>query len=127
MTGPRASLARLKKVRAWEYAVRFVFGGAVTAIAGWLGQRYGVAVGGMFLAFPAILPASLTLVEQHDGRHDALEDARGGRVGALALACFALVVTASADRWPPPIFLAVALGAWILAAIALWRILLARR
>ena len=49
-------------------------------------------MGGMFLAFPAILPASLTLVKRHDSRADALDDARGGRVAAIALACFAVAV-----------------------------------
>lgn len=127
MTGPQASLTKLKQVRAWEYAVRFVFGGAVTAMAGWIGARYGAAVGGMFLAFPAILPASLTLVQQHSGRREAIDDARGGRVGTLALASFALIVTVSVARWPLALSLVLALATWTAVAIAAWQVLLSRR
>jgi hypothetical protein len=127
MTRPHASLAKLGKLRAWEYALRFVFGGAVTAIAGWLGAEYGLAVGGMFLAFPAILPASLTLVRQHDGRREALDNARGGRVAVVALACFASVVAASAEHLPLVVFLALALALWLAVAIALWWLWLAPR
>ena len=126
MTAPRATLAGLKKPHAWEYAVRFLFGGSVTAFSGWIGQRYGYAIGGLFLAFPAIMPASLTLIRRHDGRREALDDARGGRVGALALACFALIVTTSAEHLPSPIVLMVALVGWITVAVVLWRVLLAR-
>ncbi|HEY6180365.1 MAG TPA: DUF3147 family protein, partial [Kofleriaceae bacterium] len=120
MTWPHASLAGLKKLRAWEYIARFVFGGVVTAIAGWIAKRYGLAAGGMFLAFPAILPASLTLVQQHGGRRDALDDARGGRLGAVALGCFALVVAACAERAPLALCLLAALAAWTVVAIVLW-------
>ncbi len=69
----------------WEYILRFVFGGAITVATGLVASHYGPAVGGMFLAFPAILPASLTLVERHDGRAGATDNARGARLGALAL------------------------------------------
>ena len=126
MMRPRASLSGLKKTRAWEYAVRFVFGGVITALAGWVGARHGPAVGGMMLAFPAILPASLTLVKRHDGRQHALDDARGSRVGAVALAAFAVVVAVTAERWPAALFLPIALAVWTAIACALWRVLLAR-
>lgn len=124
MTLPRASLARLKKLRAWEYFVRFAFGGAVTAIAGLVAARWGLAIGGMFLAFPAILPASLTLVKRHGGRGAAIDDARGGRVGTLGLAGFAAVVAASATALPPAACLALATAAWLAIAVLAWRILL---
>jgi hypothetical protein len=127
MTGPRASLSKLKKLRAWEYLVRFAFGGAVTALAGWIGGHYGPGIGGMFLAFPALLPASLTLVARHGGRGDALDDARGGRVGAAALASFALVVLVHANRWPAAAVLGAALGTWILVAVGAWWLVLRGR
>jgi hypothetical protein len=36
----------------------------MTAIPGWIASKYGPVVGGLFLAFPAIFPASATLVEK---------------------------------------------------------------
>ena len=49
-----------------EYAVRFVFGGLITAIAGIIAKEFGAVIGGLFLAFPAIFPASATLIERHE-------------------------------------------------------------
>jgi hypothetical protein len=116
----------LKKVRAWEYIVRFAFGGAVTAIAGVIGAHWGESIGGMLLAFPAILPASLTLAKQHGSRVDAVDDARGGRVGTLALAGFAAIVAVTATTLSPVLFLSLAMAAWLVIAILGWRVLFAR-
>jgi hypothetical protein len=127
MTWPRASPGKLRRVAAWEYALRFAAGGAITAITGLIAKRWGPAVGGLFLAFPAILPASLTLVKQHDGRRLALDDARGSRVGAIALAGFAGSATLTAARWPPGVFLPVATAVWLVVAVLAWRTMLAGR
>jgi hypothetical protein len=45
-------VAALGRSKWYEYLVRFVFGGAVTALAGIIVKRYGPGVGGLFLAFP---------------------------------------------------------------------------
>lgn len=127
MTWPRASPGKLRRVAAWEYALRFAAGGAITAITGLIAKRWGPAVGGLFLAFPAILPASLTLVQQHDGRRRALDEARGSRVGAIALAGFAGTATLTASRWPPVVFLPVATAIWLVISVLVWRAVLARR
>lgn len=127
MTGPELAPHKLRKVAAWEYVLRFAFGGLVTVGAGLIAKRWGTAFGGMFLAFPAILPASLTLVKQHDGRRRAVDDARGGRVATMALAGFALVVMAAAPAWPPAVVLAIATASWVIVAVAAWRVVLAKR
>jgi hypothetical protein len=49
----------------YEYAVRFFFGAAVTVLAGLIAEKCGPTVGGLFLEFPAICPASATLMEKH--------------------------------------------------------------
>ena len=51
-------------------AVRFLFGGAITAITGMLANRYGPVFGGLFLAFPALFPASATLLRDARGREE---------------------------------------------------------
>ena len=117
---PQIDPAGLRKAEPWEYVVRFGFGGAVTACTGLIAQRYGPAIGGLFLAFPAILPATLTLVERHDGRRDAADDARGSVLGAVALFVFAAGALLLVNVCPPALTLAAATAAWCVAAAALW-------
>jgi hypothetical protein len=73
----------------------------------------------MFLAFPALLPASLTLVAKHDGRAKATDDARGARPGALALFAFSGTILALRDVLPV-VALLLAATAWVCAASLLW-------
>jgi Protein of unknown function (DUF3147) len=61
-----ANFSALKKTKWYEYAVRFLLGGTVTVVAGLLAKHYGPVFGGLFLAFPAIFPASATLVDKHE-------------------------------------------------------------
>jgi hypothetical protein len=56
-------LSALGKTKWYEYALRFAFGGSITVAAGLVAKKWGPGVGGLFLAFPAIFPASATLVE----------------------------------------------------------------
>jgi hypothetical protein len=77
MAKPELVLEGIKQPAAWEYVLRFMFGGGVTMCTGLLARRYGPAMGGVFLAFPTIL----TLVKRHDGRACATDDARGARLG----------------------------------------------
>jgi uncharacterized protein DUF3147 len=60
------SLGALAKTKWYEYLVRFAFGGAITVTAGILAKHFGPVFGGLFLAFPAIFPASATLVAKHE-------------------------------------------------------------
>jgi Protein of unknown function (DUF3147) len=56
----------LRKTKWSEYAVRFIFGGTISVIAAVLAGHFGPAFGGLFLAFPAIFPASATLLEKRE-------------------------------------------------------------
>lgn len=38
----------------------------ITVATGMIAKKYGPGIGGLFLAFPAILPASATLIEKHE-------------------------------------------------------------
>jgi hypothetical protein len=117
---PKINVGALKNVRPWEHVVRFLFGGLVTVATGAVGRVWGPAVAGLLLAFPAILPASITLVKKHDGRAKAVDDARGARLGSMALALFAGVVASSAERFAPPLVLAVSGLVWLVAGTGLW-------
>ena len=128
-------MSAVKRTRWYEYALRFLFGGAITAAAGLLARRYGPVFGGLFLAFPAIFPASATLVEKHEtekkqrsgitdkdrGRKAAALDARGAWMGSLGLACFAIVVWRLLTRWNALLCLLTAVAVWLALSILIWR------
>ncbi|TMM06956.1 MAG: DUF3147 family protein [Actinobacteria bacterium] len=107
-------------------ALFYRFGaGALTSIAaGALTLAFGERVGGIFLAFPAILAASLTLIEKEEAPTDAREDARGATVGGAALALFAGVAALTLGHLAGALALLSATAAWLIAALigygALW-------
>jgi hypothetical protein len=117
---PELAPGQLKKTHAWEYLVRFAFGGTISTVTGLIGHTWGPWIAGLFLAFPAILPASLTLVKQHDGRSQAIDDARGARLSTWGLWAFAGVVIGLVGSSSPPFVLAAATLAWLAVALGLW-------
>jgi hypothetical protein len=128
------NLASLKITKPHEYAIRFFFGGLVTAAAGLIAMRYGPVIGGLFLAFPAIFPASATLIESHEkqakqkagydgtsrGRIAAGIDATGTFLGALALLVFAFILYRFLPSHRPTLTLAAASLLWLILSILLW-------
>src|SRR5690349_6361795 len=102
----RIDTSGLKATNWHQLLLRFGFGGLVTAAAGVIAKIYGPAVGGLFLAFPAIFPATATLIEKHErerkqkaglqgavrARKAVAIDAAGASMGAIGLLAFALVV-----------------------------------
>ena len=126
-------LSAVSQTRWYEYAIRFVLGGAMTVIAGLIADHYGPVVGGLFLAFPAIFPASATLVEKHvrlnkekkglagarRGKQAAALDAVGATLGSFGLSAFGLVIwllIAASPAWALMLaafsYLGVAISAW---------------
>lgn len=126
----------LSETKWYEYAVRFVFGGIVTAIAGIMAKQFGPVVGGLFLAFPAIFPASATLVEKHEKEKkerirltgtkraaDAVSaDAAGSAIGSIGLVLFAVLVW----QWLPTHSAWLVIGgatlAWLGVSVLIWEI-----
>ena len=127
-------LSALKQGHWYEHLVRFALGGLATVVAGVVADTWGASEGGLFLAFPAIFCASVTLIQKHErerkekkglkgkerGKNAAALDAAGAGLGSVALAAFGAVL------W----FLAKDIGAWSLAlativwlavAVLLWR------
>ncbi len=112
---------RLSQTSAKEYAIRFVFGGVVTVGAGLVATRWGPVVGGLFLAFPSILPATVTLVKGHAKLSGAAgSDALGAACGSLGLVLFSVVgwtLSTSLSGWAT---LTLATIGWALGAVAAW-------
>ena len=127
-------LSSAKTIKPHEYLVRFVAGGSITAAAGLIAHRFGPTIGGLFLAFPAILSASTTLIATHEkirkrqagfdgtrrGRAAAAIDAAGASLGALALCIFGLVVWRLLPNHSAMLTLTLATAAWLLTAVTLW-------
>jgi len=81
-----------------------------------------VRAGGLFLAFPSILIASLTLVDQKEGRDEAREDAREALRASLGMIAFAGVAAALLVSAGAAVALGAALLAWAAVAAVAWRL-----
>jgi hypothetical protein len=128
------STSGLKRAHWHEYVIRFSLGGLVTAGAGLLAKRFGPEFGGLFLAFPAILAASATLVEKHErerkqekglhgvrrGRLAAGADAAGAAMGSFGLMAFAVLVWKFLPNHHAWIVLPCATLVWALVCGAVW-------
>ena len=127
-------IAALGRSKWYEYLARFAFGGLVTALAGIIAKRYGPGIGGLFLAFPAIFPATATLLEKHEkqkerpvaratvvrAREIAGVDAAGAAMGSLGLMAFAAIVWKWLPQYPLIPVLATATLAWLQASVTMW-------
>ena len=103
-----------------EMMVRFALGAAVSILAGIVAKAEGARLGGVFLAFPAILPASLTFVEEEEGTRKASRDAIGAVLGGLALVVFAAVAESTLTRINSILALLAALLGWAAASAVLY-------
>jgi hypothetical protein len=129
-------LSSLRQIQWHEYLTRFLMGGVITVLTGLLAKAFGPVVGGLFLAFPAIFPASATLLDKHErerkqkagipvtlrGRLAVALDARGAAMGSIALFAFAFLVWKELPAHPSAAVLGGALLLWITVAAGLWRL-----
>src|SRR6266481_4056478 len=127
-------LDAVRQTKWYECALRFLFGGLITATAGIIAKKFGPEIGGLFLAFPAIFPASATLIEKHEkqkkerkglngtkrGRLAAGVDAAGAAMGSGGLLVFALIVWKLLPGRSGSMVLAAATLAWVIVAMSIW-------
>jgi hypothetical protein len=131
----KVDTAALKSTKWYEFVFRFFLGGAITALAGLAAKRFGPEIGGLFLAFPAIIPATATLIKKREqqkkeragyegaerGRAAAAVDVAGAAMGGLGLATFALVVWLRMREWKTATALVIGTLAWFLVALSVWQ------
>lgn len=117
---PEVHPEKVRRHRFGDYAVRFVFGAAIALVAGIIGMAFGPKVGGVLLGFPAILPASLTLIEKKEGKDEAAVDSVGAILGAVAMIVFAIFVSLTAVSWGAVASILVALAVWLAVAVGLY-------
>jgi len=127
-------LSALKNTRWKEGGIRFLFGGVMTVATGLVAKEWGPAVGGLFLAFPAIFPATATLLESHERRKKELAgqkgvrrartaaaiDAAGASLGAVGLGVFGALIWELSGHQPPVLVLVAATSAWLGVSGFLW-------
>lgn len=85
-----------------------------------IGKAFGPMVAGLFLAFPAILPAGITLVAEHEDKEAAGKDALGAAIGSVGLAAFGAILWAGNSQVPAWVTLAGAIVAWLVVGAGLW-------
>ena len=112
-------LEAIRKVRGRDLAIRFGFGAGISLVAGLAGLWLGHRVGGTLLAFPAILPAGLTLVAQKEDDRRASVNALGATLGGVALLGFAVAAYLALPRLGL-LALAAAGVAWVVVALGLY-------
>ncbi|GAB1818001.1 DUF3147 family protein [Herbidospora sp. RD11066] len=117
----RFKASRLRHTRPRDLGIRFAFGALISVIAGLVGERWGTLAGGVWLGFPAILGATLTLIEEEEHkRGPAAKDAMGAVFGACGLVAFAACVWMFATRLPTWLTLVGALAVWAVVAVLLY-------
>jgi hypothetical protein len=131
---PSLDFSSLREAHWWQFAVRFFLGGAVTVCTGLIARRFGPVVGGLFLAFPAIFPATATLIEGHEiekkrkagidgrarGRKAAALDAAGAVLGGWGMLCFGCAAWLALVRYSTVLALVLAAMLWLIVSASLW-------
>jgi hypothetical protein len=118
---------KLREVRVRDLWVRFLAGALTSISAGVITLAFGPRVGGIFLALPATLAASLSLIEQQEDSGEAREDARGAIMGGAAMALFAVVTALELRHLSGAAALALGAIVWLLAAVAGYALVWRRR
>jgi hypothetical protein len=128
--------AALKEAKWHEYAIRFFLGGLITVATGLIANKFGPAVGGLFLAFPAIFPATATLIASHEkekkqragldgtrrGRDAAALESRGTAFSTIGLFVFGVIVWRLLPMHRAWLILTGAAGAWFAISVFVWRL-----
>jgi Protein of unknown function (DUF3147) len=119
---PLIEPGKLRSVRPKDLLIRFGAGGLTSIVAGGLTLAFGARLGGIMLGFPAILAASLTLIQEEEDTAHAREDARGAIAGGCAMAMVALAATLTFGHVGAAVALLIAAGAWVVTAFGLYLI-----
>lgn len=131
---PKVQRSALTDTSWREYALRFVLGGIATVCTGLIAGVYGPVTGGLFLAFPAICCASVTLVQKHEqkrkekagqegtrrGQKAAALEAAGVALGSFGLLAFGATVWNVLSSAGTGLAFTAASLAWFFVAVSLW-------
>ncbi|GII59480.1 hypothetical protein Pth03_78690 [Planotetraspora thailandica] len=110
---PRA----LARTEPGDWLVRFAFGAGVSGLAGVMSTAGGPRLGGLFLAFPAVIIASMTLMARREGLRQARADAHGAIYGTLGMIAFAVCAVFLIGRLPAWAALVAAAAVWVVVGL----------
>jgi uncharacterized membrane protein (GlpM family) len=110
-------LGKLREGSPGEFALRFAFGAGTSVLAGLVSRLVDPLAGGAFLAFPAVLLASLTLVADEEGQQAARDDARGAAAGAIGMVAFAAVGGSLFGTVPTAAAFVLSAATWLVVAL----------
>jgi PncC family amidohydrolase len=116
-------LDKLTRLELRPLLVRFALGFTISVAAGVIVETAGPVFGGLFLAFPAILPAAVTLLERQLGLAQASADVRGATAGALGMIAFAWVAWMLLRRVEPVPALGAATVTWVAVSTAAYLVM----
>jgi hypothetical protein len=126
----------IKETKPLEISLRFIFGGICTVAAGLIAKWYGPVIGGLFLAFPAIFPAGITLIQSHEKENKAKVgsdgtrrgcvaasiDSAGAALGCCGLAAFAVICWRWLPIHDPTTVIGIAGATWLAVSMILWQL-----
>jgi hypothetical protein len=117
---PRFQPGRIKEARFRDYAIRFAFGGTISVVAALIGAVLKEPIGGIFTAFPAIMLASLTLIDKAEDREHASYDAVGAALGAVGFIACAFFISRTLGQWPVAASLGMGILIWLVVSVGLY-------
>ncbi len=119
---PRFRPGRIGEARFRDFAIRFAFGGTISVVAALIGAVFAEPIGGIFTAFPALLVASLTLIDKQEDPEHASYDAVGAALGAVGFIACAFFISRTLGQWPAAASLGTGLLIWLVVAVGLYAI-----
>jgi hypothetical protein len=117
---PRFRLGRIKEARFRDFAIRFAFGGTISVVAALIGAVSNESIGGIFTAFPAILVASLTLIDKQEDPEHASYDSVGAALGAVGFIACAFFISRTLEQWPAAASLGMGILIWLVVSVGLY-------
>jgi Protein of unknown function (DUF3147) len=117
---PRFQPGRIKETRFRDFAIRFAFGGTISVVAALIGAVFKEPIGGIFTAFPAIILASLTLIDKEEDREHASYDAVGATLGAVGFIACAYSIFYTLELVPAAASLGIGLLIWLIVSVGLY-------
>ena len=78
------------------------------------------SIGGIFTAFPAILVASLTLIDKQEDPEHASYDSVGAALGAVGFIACAFFISRTLEQWPVAASLGMGTLIWLVVSVGLY-------